>query len=81
MTVQAEAAAGIRRLHFAERWPAGTTSKQLSVHADEVRRVGGLFSSQRVVPPPTPRLCAPYANFIAEALARYPNLRASACSR
>ncbi len=77
MTVQAEVAAEIRRLHFAEHWPVGTISKQLSVHADVVRRVVGLFSSQRVVPPPTPRLCAPYSDFIAETLARYPRLRAS----
>jgi transposase len=77
MTVQAELAAEIRRLYFAEHWPVGTISKQLSVHADVVRRVVGLFSTQRVVPPPVPRLCAPYVDFIAETLARYPKLRAT----
>ena len=77
MTVPAEVEGEIRRLHFAEHWPVGTISKQLGVHAEVVRRVVGLFSPLRQPAPLTPRLCAPYAEFIAETLARYPRLRAS----
>lgn len=77
MTVRAEVAAEIRRLHFAEHWPVGTISKQLSLHADVVRRVLSLFSPRRVLPPKAPPLCAPYVAFIAETLSRYPRLRAT----
>src|SRR6266849_3121102 len=81
MTVQAEVEAEIRRLHFAEHWPVGTISKQLAVHADVVRRVVGLFSPRRKPAPLTPRLCAPYMEFIAETLARLPALRHGARAR
>src|SRR5713101_3241802 len=50
---------------------------QAEVEADVVRRVVGLFSPRRKPAPLTPRLCAPYMEFIAETLARYPRLRAS----
>ena len=77
MTAPAELEAEIRRLHFAEHWPVGTISKQLSVHADVVRRVVGLHSPNRKPAPLTPKLCGPFANFIDETLAKYPRLRAS----
>ena len=77
MTIAAEVEAEIRRLHYAEHWPVGTIATQLSVHADVVRRVVGLFSPKRELPAPTRRICAPYETFIAETLARYPKLRAS----
>ena len=77
MTTPAETEAEIRRLHFAEHWPVGTISKQLSVHADVVRRVVGLYSPRRKPAPVTVPLCAPYGEFITETLARYPKLRAT----
>jgi transposase len=76
VTVAAEQAAEIRRLFFAEHWKVGTIGRQLGVHEDVVRRVTGLLSSQRVLPPPT-RLCDPFAAFIEETLTRYPTLRAT----
>jgi len=77
MTVHAELVAEIRRLYFAEHWPVGTISKQLAVHPDVVRRVVGLCSPNRVVPAQPPSLCAPYAGFIADTLAKYTRLRAT----
>jgi hypothetical protein len=41
MTVSRQVEAEIRRLHFAEHWPAGTVATQLGVHPDVVRRVLG----------------------------------------
>ena len=77
MTVEAQVEAEIRRLHFVEHWPVGTISKQLAVHADVVRRVVGLFSPRRKPAPRSPLLCAPFAEFIGETLARYPRLCAT----
>lgn len=76
MTVPPEVEAEIRRLFFAEHWPVGTIAHQLNVHDDVVRRVTGLLSPKRVLPP-HPRIVAPYEGFIAEQLARYPTLRAT----
>ena len=77
MTVAAEVEVEILRLHFAEHLPVGTIARQLAVHDDVVRRVVGLTSPLRKLPPPGPRLCAPFADFIADTLARYPTLRAT----
>ena len=77
MTVAAEVEVEILRLHFAEHLPVGTIARQLAVHDDVVRRVVGLTSPLRKLPPTTPRLCAPFEDFIADTLARYPTLRAT----
>jgi len=76
VTVEAEQEAEIRRLFFAEHWKVGTIAAQLCVHEDVVRRVTGLSSERRVVPP-RPHLCEPFAAYIGETLAKYPTLRAT----
>ncbi len=78
MTVAPEVEADIRRHFFAEHWRVGTIAAQLGIHPDAVRRVVGLDSARRVVPAREPdTLVAPYADFIAQTLARYPRLRAT----
>ena len=79
MTTPLDIATEIRRLHFAEKWPVHTVAAQLRVHADVVRRVIGLATASSCAHP-RPRvqdLVAPYTEFIAETLARFPRLRAT----
>jgi transposase len=77
MTVNSEVEAEIKRLFFVEHWPVGTIARQLEVHDDVVRRVTGLLSPRRVLPPRAPSPVAPYEGFIAEQLAQWPTLRAT----
>lgn len=75
MTVSAELAAEIHRLHHAEGWPVGTIARQLAVHRDVVRRVLGMNA-----PPLHVRkgsFVDEYLPFIHETLARWPTLRAT----
>jgi transposase len=76
MTTTPEREAEIIRLYFAEHWRVGTIAAQLGVHPDVVRRVLGLGAA-RPGGAPRPRLIDPYRGFIAETLARYPQLRAT----
>jgi transposase len=75
MTVSPQTEAEIRRLHFAEHWPAGTVATQLGVHPEVVRRVLGLLIP-RAPAPPRPRLLDPFAGFLGETLEQYPRLLA-----
>jgi len=75
--IAAELEAEILRLHHAERWPAGTIARQLSLHHSTVRRVlaqagiaAGRQSARRSI-------ADPYLDFIAETLGRYPRLSAA----
>lgn len=76
MTAPVELEAEIRRLHFAEHWPVGTISTQLSIHGDVVKRVLGLLDP-RPPQPRRPRMVDPYADFIAQTLKKYPALKAT----
>lgn len=76
MTVSPETEVEIRRLFFAEHWPAGTISNQLGVHDDVVRRVTGLLSPRRVVPAQR-RVVSGFEPFIDEVLKQFPLLRAT----
>jgi transposase len=76
MTVDLSVEAEIRRLHYAEHWPAGTIASQLGVHPDVARRVLGLLEP-RGPSSPRPRLVDPFVGFIEETLAQYPRLRAT----
>lgn len=72
-----ELEAEIVRLHYAEHWRVGTIATQLGIHPDVVRRVLGLSDDDAPDAPPRPTLVAPYRDFIAQTLARYPRLRAT----
>ncbi len=72
-----ELEAEIVRLHYAEHWRVGTIAAQLGVHPDAVRRVLGRDDARPPEGPPRPALVAPYRDFIAQTLARYPRLRAT----
>jgi transposase len=78
MTIDDETALKIRRLFFAEHWPVGTIATQVDVHPDVVKRVAGLLSDKRVVPPPqSSPLLAAHRDFIHDTLTQYPTLRAT----
>lgn len=77
MTVAAEVEAEIRRLYFAEHWPAGTIATQLGVHPDVVRRVAGLLSPKRQPPPRQESPITVYEGFLRDTLEKYPDLRAT----
>jgi transposase len=72
-----ELEAEVVRLHYAEHWPVGTIAAQLGVHPDAVRRVLGRGDARPLDGPPRPTLVAPFRDFIAQTLARYPRLRAT----
>lgn len=76
MSTTPETEAEIRRLHYAEHWPVGTISTQLSVHADMVKRVLGLLSP-RAPQPPRPRMVDGFEDFIEQTLRRYPTLKST----
>lgn len=78
MTIPLSLAAEIRRLYYAEHWRIGTIAAQLHVHHETVRRVLGLRPADTPGPhPKRPALLEPFADFIADQLARYPRLRAT----
>lgn len=78
MTIDDETALKIRRLFFAEHWPVGTIATQVDVHPDVVKRVAGLISDKRVVPPQqSSPLLAAHRDFIHDTLTQYPTLRAT----
>lgn len=78
MTLDAETAATVRRLFFAEHWKVGTIAAQLGLHHDTIEPLVGLTSPRRVVPVRArDTLAVPFADFVAETLARYPRLRAT----
>lgn len=76
MSVEREAEAEIRRLHYAEHWPVGTIANQLSIHADVVRRVLQAINPHESKQVRIKAVDA-YANFIDETLKQHPTLRAT----
>ena len=74
MTVSAELAAEIHRLHHAEQWPVGTIARQLGVHHDVVERV---VDGSAVRAAKRPSFVDAYIPFMTETLLLYPSLRAT----
>ncbi len=74
MTVSAELAAEIHRLHHAEQWPVGTIARQLGVHHDVVERV---VVGSAVRAAKRPSFVDAYIPFMTETLSLYPSLRAT----
>ncbi len=72
-----ELEAEIVRLYYAEHWRVGTIASQLGVHPDAVRRVLGRGDARPLDGAARPALVAPYRDFIAQTLSRYPRLRAT----
>ena len=75
MTIDAQTAAQIRRLYFAEHFRVHTISTALAVHHETVERVLGL--KDRKKPEPRPKALDSYRDFLQEQLQRYPRLRAT----
>ena len=78
MTLDAQLAADIARLHYVEHFPVGTIAAQVNVHPEVVRRILELPPqgppSHEVTRCPT---LAPYSDFIRQTLQQYPSLRAT----
>jgi transposase len=77
MTISAEMAARILRLHDAERWRVGTIARQLGVHRDTVKRVLGANRVGVGNRPLRGSKIDPYRLFIIQTLERYPTLNAA----
>lgn len=78
MAIDPELQAQILRYHHVEKWRVGTIARQLGVHHSTVDRVlvqAGLPKAERAS---RPSMIDPYRAFIAEQLARFPTLTASA---
>ena len=77
MTISAEVAAEIVRLHHGEHWPIGTIATQLGLHHSTVRRVLERDGSGRNPRAKRPSIIDPFVPFIVETLERYPTLSAA----
>lgn len=77
MTISAELAAQIVRLHHAECWRVGTIARQLHVHRDTVRRVLGAHNVLPNRQALRARLIDPYRVFIEQTLEKFPTLNAA----
>lgn len=77
MTMTPDLIAQILRYHYAERWPVGTISSQLSVHRESVIRVLTQAGASPIMPAQRPSGVTPYLPFIEQTLKQFPNLTAS----
>lgn len=75
--ISKETEAEIVRLYHGERWPIGTIAGQLGLHHTTVQRVLRHTGVDAKVVAPRPSMVDPFVPFIAEQLAKYPNLRSS----
>jgi transposase len=75
MTIGAELEAEILRLYHAEKWRVGTTSAQLGIHHNTIKRV---IAEEGSSPAPVRRrrMVDPFLPFIEEMLRKYPQLTA-----
>jgi hypothetical protein len=65
------------RYHHVEKWPIGTTARQLSVHHIVVRRVLAQAGMPRTATSPRPSRIKPFLPFIRQTLEMFPTLTAS----
>ena len=77
MTLDANASAEVRRLHFAEKWTVHTIATQLALHPDCVRRIVGHLPAGAGTKPDVAAMMGPYVDFVSETLVRYPTLRST----
>ena len=77
MTMTPDLIAQILRYHYAERWPVGTISSQLSVHRESVIRVLTQAGASPIMPAQRPSGVTPFLPFIEQTLKQFPNLTAS----
>jgi len=77
MTISKEREAEILRLHYAEKWRAGTIAKQLGLHHCTIERVlaqSGVLDRERS---PRRSIVEPFLPFISATLEKFPTLTAS----